>query len=101
MTNGELILKRLQKVVEIDNCGLTDSEVEAIIDKAIKDNTKDEISITWCIEDVKSLDDSLTDEECRDVLEIAKDNHDAEWGLSWATLQVYIDQINEYKEENK
>lgn len=38
MTNGELVLKRLLEVIEIDTCGIMPSEIEDIIDKAIKDN---------------------------------------------------------------
>ena len=54
---------------------------------------KDEISITWHIDDVKSLDDSLTDKQCREVLQMAKNKHDAIIGINWDTLQYHIDEL--------
>ena len=57
------------------------------------DQLPDTISITWTIADVKSLDESLTDDECRQVLAIAEKNHDASIGINWDVLETYIDEV--------
>jgi hypothetical protein len=54
-----------------------------------------EITIKWCIEDVQELDEILTDQQCSDVLELAKRKHDAEVGINWDVLQCHIDTIKE------
>ena len=51
------------------------------------------ITISWNVEDVLSLDDSLTTDQCIDVLDLARDNHDANYGISWDTLSSYIDEV--------
>ena len=54
----------------------------------------DSITIKWHIDDVKSLNESLTNEQCREVLQRAKSNHDATIGISWDVLQVYINELD-------
>ena len=54
---------------------------------------ENEISIIWCVEDVKSLDDSLTDKQCRAVLLMAYQDHDATIGVNWDVLQFHIDEL--------
>ena len=54
---------------------------------------KDQISIVWHIDDVKSLDNSLTDEQCRQVLSLAKEYHDATQGINWDVLEYWIGEI--------
>jgi hypothetical protein len=56
------------------------------------------ITISWSVEDVLSLDDSLTTDQCIDVLVMAENNHDANHGITWDTLSCYIDDV---KEESK
>ena len=46
------------------------------------------IAAIWCIEDVKHLRPDLTDDQAWDVLEQVKDLHDAEYGISWTTLET-------------
>jgi len=53
------------------------------------------ITISWNVEDVLSLDDSLTTDQCIDVLDKAENNHDANHGISWDTLSWYIDEVKE------
>ena len=48
-----------------------------------------EIAILWHIDDVKSLDLELDDEQCREVLIRAKDKHDANQGINWNVLEHY------------
>jgi len=55
----------------------------------------DEISICWHIEDVKSIAPDLSDEECRAVLQLAKNNHDATIGINWDVLEVLVATVRE------
>lgn len=48
----------------------------------------------WHIEDVQSLDESLTDEQCIQVLEIVAETHDANLGVNWDVIQCAIDELN-------
>jgi len=56
------------------------------------------IEIYWNVEDVLSLDDTLTIEECIEVLDLAQNNHDANYGINWDTLKGWIEYIKEEKE---
>jgi hypothetical protein len=49
-----------------------------------------EIAIIWDISDVKSIDPNLSDDECREVLIRAKDNHDANIGINWEVLETQV-----------
>ena len=49
-----------------------------------------EIAIIWDISDVKSIDPNLSDDECREVLIRAKDDHDANIGINWEVLETQI-----------
>lgn len=53
----------------------------------------DEIKISWHIDDVKSIAEDLTDQECREVLNLAKHNHDATIGINWDVLEVWADEV--------
>ena len=59
----------------------------------------DEIAISWHIDDVKSIAEDLTDEQCRRVLQLAKDNHDATIGINWDTLEYWADYVRENEPE--
>ena len=52
-----------------------------------------EITISWCANDVLTLDDTLTPQQCSDVLEAVEHNHDANNGINWDFIQYYIDKI--------
>jgi hypothetical protein len=56
-------------------------------------NEEDTIEIRWHIDDVKSIADDLTDDECREVLHLAKKNHDATIGINWEVLEVWVDEV--------
>ena len=53
---------------------------------------KNTISICWTVDDVKQAfknidkEITLTDDDCRDVLERVLDNHDATIGVTWDNL---------------
>lgn len=61
-------------------------------------NLPDEISITWHIEDVKSLDESLTDQDAKEILQYVNRRHDATIGVNWDMIQSCV---NEWKEDQE
>lgn len=58
------------------------------------------ITTTWNIDDVQSLDATLTDSQAKEVLYQAKRRHDANDGINWAVLQVHIDWLKSEIEED-
>jgi len=64
-----------------------DCQVHALLAKQKK------IGIIWCIEDVRGLRPDLSDEKAWEVLQQVEDIHDAEWGISWTTLQTVADDL--------
>ena len=58
-----------------------------------KETTNDRkcISITWHIDDVKSIRPDLTDAQARRVLWFAKEEHDANIGINWEVLGAHAD----------
>ena len=67
----------------------------------MKQNKDGSISITWNIEDVKSLDSDISDEQAIEVLEYALDNHDANNGINWSVLEFWISQVKEWEKESE
>ena len=55
------------------------------------------ISISWNIEDILSLDSSLSRDECVQVLNMALKNHDSNIGINWEFL---TDCITQFKQKN-
>jgi hypothetical protein len=53
----------------------------------------DTIEISWHIEDVKAVRPNLTDEQAREVLEEAEDQHDANIGINWYVLASHADYL--------
>jgi hypothetical protein len=51
----------------------------------------DEITITWHFTDIQEIDDSLTDDEARQVLQMLKKYHDCNNGITWEVIQSTID----------
>ena len=58
----------------------------------MSNNFPDSITIKWHISDVQQVAD-VTDEEARQVLQMAKHYHDANYGINWETLEIYADTI--------
>jgi len=52
-----------------------------------------QIAAIWSVEDVKNVRPHLTDEQAWEVLEQVGDKHDAEWGISWTTLETVADDL--------
>jgi hypothetical protein len=55
----------------------------------------DTIAITWSIEDVKEVASDLTDDECRQVLQLARSKHDATIGINWDVLEELADIVRD------
>ncbi len=51
----------------------------------------DEIRIIWSVHDVLFVCPQLTYAQAREVLHEAHDRHDAEYGIAWATFEMYAD----------
>lgn len=51
------------------------------------------IAVTWEIADVQGIRPDLTREQAWEVLEEVADKHDAEWGISWTTLETVADDL--------
>lgn len=49
----------------------------------------------WHTDDVLSLNPKLSRDFARLVLQMAMDNHDAEVGINWEVLEIYISQVLE------
>jgi len=45
----------------------------------------------WCIEDVQGIRPDLSDEQASEVLEEVGRKHDAEYGITWTTLECMAD----------
>lgn len=52
-----------------------------------------QIAVPWSIEDVQGIRPHLTAEQAWEVLEEVKRKHDAEYGISWTTLEVWADEL--------
>lgn len=57
----------------------------------------DRISIVWCIEDIQSVDDTISNEDARTILQAIKEGHDATIGVNWEVLEYYVDLWKEGK----
>jgi hypothetical protein len=52
-----------------------------------------QIAVAWSIEDVQGVRSHLTAEQAWEVLEQVKENHDADWGICWTTLETVADDL--------
>ena len=98
LANKFMHRKRLNKSEVFYKATLT-RDLQAIINwidevaKEYEEILPDEISSKWHVDDVKSLDETLTDDEAREVLQRAEENFDASLGINWDVLQFHIDEI--------
>jgi hypothetical protein len=51
------------------------------------------IAAIWSIADVKNIRPHLTDDQAWEVLESVGRQHDAEFGISWITLETVADEM--------
>lgn len=60
----------------------------------------DYIEIRWTVADVLEVDDTLTVDEARRVLQYVKHHHDANYGITWDTIEYAIEDLREEGELN-
>lgn len=63
------------------------------LDVEVTNDDENTVSIVWAVEDVLSLDPTLTLDEARRVLALAQHWHDANIGISWDVLDAWIDVV--------
>jgi hypothetical protein len=51
----------------------------------------DKISITWHFTDIQEVDDSLTNDQARQILQALARTHDCNQGISWTVIEAVID----------
>jgi hypothetical protein len=51
----------------------------------------DKISINWHFTDIQEIDDSLTNDEARQILQLLAKYHDCNQGISWTVIEAVID----------
>ena len=65
----------------------------------------DAIAIIWSIDDVLSCtenedgEETLTEEQAREVLQYVLDNHDSSWGVSWETIMGAAETLYPYQDK--
>jgi|TARA_Y100000052_G_scaffold17861_1_gene17459 hypothetical protein len=63
-----------------------------------------EINITWCTDDVlhqaKEQGVTLTEDEANEILLHMESKHDANIGISWDVMDVYIQDLVDNRKEN-
>jgi hypothetical protein len=76
------------------------AEAELAVKRAFDPNW---VSEWWHIDDVagqaESQGETLTEEECRDVLAMVMRKHDCNIGINWDVIDYWIDQIVSEREE--
>jgi len=72
--------------------GYIADDLEPVVDE-LERQKLDEISISWCVDDVLSERPNLNIEQARKVLEMVDRKHDATIGVTWETLQYWADEL--------
>ena len=54
-------------------------------------NLPDEINISWHFTDIQEVDDTLTNDEARQILQLITEKHDANIGVNWETIGAWIE----------
>ena len=61
---------------------------------------KTQIEIVWSVNDLRLLGYECTDEQGMEILEWIKRNHDANYGVTWYTIEYACEEFNLSKNEN-
>jgi hypothetical protein len=62
-----------------------DSATDTLIRKLLQQQRQ--VAVIWGCEDVKSVRADLTDDQCFDVLEQCRDQHDCQYGFTWTFIE--------------
>src|SRR5271157_4794749 len=71
----------------------------ADLDTAPSRDADQEISITWSTEDVHEVRPDLTEDQAWQVLQAAKEHHDATIGINWSVLECHAEMLFGYAPE--
>ena len=52
-----------------------------------------QIAVTWSIEDVQEIRPDLTEEQCWEVLQQARQEHAAAIGINWSVLECHAEML--------
>ena len=63
------------------------------MENQIAQQLPDEIGIAWHYADVQEVRPDLTAQEAREVLQVVKHDHDANYGICWDTLKITADDL--------
>ena len=69
-------------------------EIQDQLEHPRKPNNKLEVSITWSVEDIRSQGWECTDNQGMEVLHTMVKEHDANYGVNWATLDNWCEAFN-------
>ena len=87
----------MKVMIEID---LPDGQAIPTEDDIKRLTSPDWISHWWHIDDCKGfLDYELTDDEYREVLRRVSKYHDCNEGITWLTIEHYVDDVASEREE--
>lgn len=67
--------------------------VRALIDALRRPPDEDSISLIWHVDDVLSVRPDLTKAQAREVLQAVPDRHDANYGVTWDTLEIVANDL--------
>jgi hypothetical protein len=84
-------LYEVRAVLEGDNRSLTCGDAPLDARELLAKHRM--IGVVWCIDDVKNVRPHLTDDQAWHVLQQVGDTHDAEWGITWTTLETVADDM--------
>lgn len=82
------------RIRELMNNGCENNYLETLeLIERIEARLNDSIEVIWHIDDVKQIREDLDDDQCRGVLEYAKDRHDCNNGITWETLEMTAERL--------
>lgn len=91
-TINELLKTFGKAIIAGEHSVFKDNEIRNL-DAGIDFDKNTQIAIIWSIEDVQGQNETLTDEEAMNVLDVLKDRHDCNYGISWDTIDITIDNL--------
>lgn len=87
----------VDQAIETLKEGLTTGDPKKAIKEALKIlDDKDRIYISWCVDDIlQRAEDTnhkpVTKKKAREILEEMEHHHDANIGITWDTIDFYLD----------
>ena len=93
----------MKTMIEVDiPQGRSVTEAQMAVQRAF---SPDWFAEWWHIDDVaghaESMGETLTEEECRDVLRLMMHKHDCNIGINWEVIAYWIDYVVDEREEEE